>query len=73
MNWFVAGVVEWRGVATYDPATERLASEVTNRVGGGTRTGTWRRDPDEPSRLLVDWTRSDGCRGVGNATRAPAP
>jgi len=60
--------IRWTGDARYEPATRTLAAHSSNSLGD-TVDGTWEMEGAGPDRLVVRWSQTNGCKGVGVATR----
>jgi len=67
--WADSGLtVRWWGFQRYDPESRRLSGRVSNSLGD-TVDGWWRLEGDGPDRAVVEWNQTNGCHGVGTATR----
>lgn len=59
--------IRWWGPATHDGG-RRLDARVKNTLGD-TVDGAWELEGSGPDRLVTRWEQTNGCRGVGVATR----
>lgn len=71
VHWSDSGsTITWWGHAAYEAGGHRLRASVDNSLGDHV-DGTWRLEGRPPTRLVVTWSQTNGCRGTGVATRAP--
>jgi len=69
VHWADSGsTIRWWGHARFDASTRRLRASVDNSLGDHVES-TWEIHGDPPERLVVRWSQTNGCRGVGIATR----
>jgi hypothetical protein len=64
--------IRWWGDAGFDPRTRTLDVHTKNSLGD-TVEGRWELEGAGPDRLVVRWSQTNGCKGLGVATRAAAP
>jgi hypothetical protein len=71
VHWSDSGhTIRWWGTASFEPRTRRLVARVRNSLGDDV-SSTWQLEGQGPDRLVVRWTQTNGCVGVGIATRRP--
>jgi len=63
--------IRWWGDGDFDAKAHTLVATIDNSLGDKV-TGTWRLEGDGPDRLVLDWQQTNGCHGVGTATRGLA-
>jgi len=67
--WSDSGLtISWWGTARYRAGTRELDARVDNSLGDRVQS-TWRVVGDPPRRLVVRWSQTNGCHGVGVARR----
>lgn len=62
-------VINWWGTATFREHARELDARVDNSLGDRVRS-TWRVIGNPPTRLVVQWSQTNGCHGVGIARRS---
>lgn len=68
--WSHSGLtIYWWGKADFDSATRTLRGKNQNSLGDEV-DGQWSLQGAKPDRLVVRWNQTNGCRGVGVATRS---
>lgn len=58
--------IRWQGRSRYDPRSNTLSERVGNTLGDAVES-TWR--IESADRLVLGWRQTNGCRGIGIATR----
>ena len=61
--------ITWWGTARFDRRSRALRASVDNSLGDHVDS-RWRIEGNPPARLIVRWTQTNGCHGVGIATRS---
>lgn len=61
--------ISWWGVTRFDPQTRELRGLMLNTLGDEV-DGHWELEGPGPDRLVVRWQQTNGCTGIGIATRA---
>jgi len=60
--------IEWWGDERHDGDSRVLAGTMKNSLGDSVDS-RWRLEGDGPERMVVRWKQTNGCQGVGTATR----
>ena len=72
VHWADSGLtITWWGSARVDGSRRRLRARVDNSLGDRVES-TWTIHGDPPERLELRWSQTNGCHGVGIATRPAA-
>jgi hypothetical protein len=67
--WSDSGqTIRWWGDVRYDATARRLTGTHDNSLGDKV-DGNWRLEGETPDRLVVEWDQTNGCTGIGIATR----
>jgi hypothetical protein len=73
VHWPDSGLtVTWSGTQRWDPANRRLSGRLSNSLGDSV-DGLWEVEGAGPDRLVVRWNQTNGCHGIGEATRTRTP
>jgi hypothetical protein len=69
VHWSDSGsTITWWGDVRYHAADRHLRGTLDNSLGDKV-DGDWRLEGERPDRLVVEWNQTNGCNGVGIATR----
>jgi len=69
IRWPSSGrTIRWWGVVRFDVQSMRLVGRMRNTLGDEV-DAIWELEGEGPDRLVVRWEQTNGCRGVGIATR----
>ena len=60
--------IRWWGNGRFDAKARTLDVTVDNSLGDKV-SGSWRLEGERPDQLVLDWHQTNGCHGVGTATR----